>query len=100
MARRLTSLALGATLALGAYACSGGSKDEIVVGEFASLTGGTATFGRSSDAGVQLAVAEINAAGGVEIKGDDGKPVKKKIRVVVEDDQSKPEEAPTAGFKH
>ena len=44
----------------------------------------------SSDAGVQLAVDEINAAGGV---------LGKKIRVVVEDDQSKPEEAATAVLK-
>jgi branched-chain amino acid transport system substrate-binding protein len=71
-------------------ACKQNAADEIVVGEFASLTGGTATFGRSSDAGVQLAVAEINAAGGV---------LGKKLRVVVEDDQSKPEEARTAVLK-
>ncbi len=71
-------------------ACSKSAEDEIVVGEFASLTGGTATFGRSSDAGVRLAIDEINASGGL---------LGKKLRVVVEDDQSKPEEARTAVLK-
>ena len=83
---------LGAVLLV--VAAIGGCKrqaaDEIIVGEFASLTGGTATFGRSSDAGVQLAVKEINDAGGL---------LGKKLRVVVEDDQSKPEEARTAVLK-
>jgi branched-chain amino acid transport system substrate-binding protein len=70
--------------------CKQQASNEIVVGEFASLTGGTATFGRSSDAGVQLAVKEINDAGGL---------LGKKVRIVVEDDQSKPEEARTAVLK-
>jgi len=89
MARRLSAvLVAAAVLSLGG--CRKNSADEIVVGEFASLTGGTATFGRSSDRGVELAVDEINAAGGV---------LGKKLRVVVEDDQSKPEEARTAVLK-
>lgn len=88
MMRRLSALIAALALSLGA--CKGNPTDEIVVGEFASLTGGTATFGRSSDAGVQLAVTEINAAGGL---------LGKKLRVVVEDDQSKPEEARTAVLK-
>ncbi|MFM2295514.1 MAG: hypothetical protein RLZZ350_1927 [Verrucomicrobiota bacterium] len=37
----------------------------IKVGEYASLTGGTATFGISSHEGTLLAIEEINAAGGV-----------------------------------
>src|SRR5471032_2856971 len=37
----------------------------IKVGEFASLNGSEAAFGRSSHNGTQLAVDEINAAGGV-----------------------------------
>ena len=77
-------------LLLALAACSGGSGDEIVIGEFASLTGGTATFGRSSHAGTEVAVEEANAAGGL---------LGKKIRLVVEDDQSKPEEARTAVLK-
>ena len=62
----------------------------IKVGQFVSLTGGTATFGQSTDRGVQLALTEINAAGGVL-----GKPIK----VLTEDTQSKPEEAKTSVLK-
>jgi branched-chain amino acid transport system substrate-binding protein len=60
---------------------------EIVIGEYGSLTGGTATFGISTDEGVRLALDEINAKGGV---------LGRQVRVVVTDDQSKPEEAVTA----
>lgn len=62
------------------------SAAEIVVGEFASLSGGTASFGQSSHKGTQMAVDEINAAGGV---------LGKQIRLVTEDDQSKAGEAAT-----
>ena len=54
---------------------------DIPVGEYASLTGSEATFGINSDNGVQLAAEEINNAGGV---------LGRKIKLVVEDDQSKP----------
>ncbi len=64
--------------------------DEIRIGEFGSLTGGTATFGISTHEGVMLALRDINAAGGLL-----GKPV----RVITEDNQSKPEEAVTAVLK-
>ena len=62
-------------------------KDEVVLGEFGSLTGVTATFGKSTQRGIEMALEEANQAGGIE-----GIP----IRIVVEDDQSKPEEAATA----
>ena len=63
------------------------SSDEIIVGHFASMTGPTATFGQSADAGIRLAVEEINAAGGVNGK---------KITIITEDDQSKTEDATKA----
>jgi branched-chain amino acid transport system substrate-binding protein len=62
-----------------------GSK--IVVGHFASLTGGEATFGISTDNGIKLAIEERNAKGGV--KG-------KQIVLVTIDDASKTNEAATA----
>lgn len=58
------------------------AAEDIIVGSFASLTGTEATFGVNSNNGVQLAADEINAAGGV-LNG-------RKIRLIVEDDQSKP----------
>lgn len=74
-------------VAMLAAAVSCGPKlnpNEIRVGEFGSLTGGQATFGTSTDNGIQLAVAEINAAGGVNGKT---------FKVIAYDDQGKPEQA-------
>ncbi len=74
-------------------ACTGGGADapkEIVIGEYGSLTGTAATFGISTREGIDLATEEQNAKGGI---------AGVKIRVVVEDDQSKPEEAATAVSK-
>jgi len=55
------------------------AADPFRVGEFASLTGASASFGQSSHKGTELAVEEINAAGGVL-----GRP----IELITEDDQS------------
>jgi branched-chain amino acid transport system substrate-binding protein len=90
---RRRAAAFAAAIATTLAACSGGGtsgqggSEEILVGEFGSLTGGTATFGQSTHNGVTMAFDEINAAGGV---------LGKKLKVLVEDDQSKPEEAATA----
>jgi len=64
---------------------------DIVVGMYGSLTGDGASFGQSSLAGTQLAVEEINAAGGL-LGG-------RQIRLIVEDNQSRPEEAANAVTK-
>lgn len=86
MNRRLSfSLVCAAALALAG--CQKSSTDEIVVGEFASLTGKEATFGQSSHEGTVLAVEEINAAGGV---------LGKKIKLLTEDNQSKAGESANA----
>jgi len=65
-------------------------SNEIVIGEYGALTGPIASFGQSTHKGITLAIDEANAAGGV---------LGKKIRLVVEDDQGKPEEALTAVTK-
>ena len=65
-------------------------SNEIVIGEYGSLTGTTATFGISTRNGVDLAIDEVNQAGGI---------LGKKVRVIVEDDQGKPEEAQTVVTK-
>ena len=83
--RVLLPLALIAALA--ALAGCAKREAEIKVGEYGSLTGSTATFGISSKNGIELFVDNLNAQGGVGGK---------KIHVLVEDDQSKPEEAATA----
>ncbi len=55
------------------------AQEEIVIGEYASLTGGSASFGQSSHKGTALAVDEINAAGGV---------LGEKLKLITDDDQS------------
>jgi branched-chain amino acid transport system substrate-binding protein len=79
-------LALVGTI-LTSSSCSRKQEPGIPVGQFASLTGGQASFGQSTDKGVQLALAEINAAGGVL-----GQP----LRIITKDNQSKPGETSTA----
>src|SRR4051812_965480 len=66
---------------------SGGDTSDIKVGEYGSMTGSEATFGVSTHDGVQLAVKERNAAGG--IKG-------RKIKLTSYDDQGKSQEVVTA----
>src|SRR5262245_28575833 len=92
MKNKLTLFALSIAL-LASISCSkkaAEESNEIVFGEYGSLTGTTATFGTSTRNGVDLAIEEINKAGGV---------LGKQIRVVVEDDQGKPEEAQTVVTK-
>ena len=44
------------------------AQEEIKIGHYGSLTGSEATFGQSTSNGLKLAIAEINAAGGVNGK--------------------------------
>ena len=91
--KRLTLIvilvALGFTVAI--TGCkndsSSGSSNTIIIGEYASLTGGTATFGTSSHKGLILAVEQVNAAGGL---------FGKQIKVETADDRSDANEAVTA----
>ncbi len=55
------------------------AQEEIIIGEYASLTGGSASFGQSSHKGTALAIEEVNKAGGV---------LGKKLKLITEDDQS------------
>jgi branched-chain amino acid transport system substrate-binding protein len=67
------------------------STGDILIGLYGSLTGDGASFGISSREGAELAVDEVNKAGGL-LGG-------RKIKLLVEDDQSKPEEASNAVTK-
>ncbi|MEO8512227.1 MAG: ABC transporter substrate-binding protein [Ignavibacteria bacterium] len=66
--------------------CNKGTGDEILIGEYGSLTGPNATFGISSTNGLKLAVEEINGSTGL---------LGKKIKLISYDDQGKPSEAQT-----
>jgi branched-chain amino acid transport system substrate-binding protein len=94
---RALRLLLACALVVTAASCerrseSGGATTtgDILVGFYGSLTGDGASFGQSSREGAELAVDELNAAGGVL-----GRPLK----LLVEDDQSRPEEASSAVTK-
>src|SRR5579859_6031371 len=81
------------TLAVMGLGLSCGPKqnaNEILIGEYGSLTGAQATFGTSTRDGSQLAVDQINAAGGVNGKT---------LKLVILDDEGKPEEAALAVTK-
>jgi branched-chain amino acid transport system substrate-binding protein len=92
------SVLAGALILVASVACERKSTTtaetttgDILVGLYGSLTGDGASFGQSSREGVELAVEEINKAGGL-LGG-------RKIKLLVEDDQSKPEEASNAVTK-
>ena len=70
-------------LAVGLVFAGGFSShaQEIVIGQYASLTGSEATFGINSSNGVALALEEVNKTG---VLGG------RKIKIITEDDQSKP----------
>jgi branched-chain amino acid transport system substrate-binding protein len=72
---------------LGIFALSTAfAQEAIKVGEFASLTGGNASFGQQSHKGTALAIDEINSVGGV---------LGKKLQLITEDDQSAAGQAAT-----
>jgi branched-chain amino acid transport system substrate-binding protein len=89
-ARKTSRLALGLGLSLAIVLASMGekaaaqSKSPYVLGAVLSLSGPVAANGVPTKDGIEVAVKEINAAGGI-----DGHP----IEVLFEDDQSKPDQA-------
>ena len=93
-ARDLVNLAIGAAVLALLAGCnknagpagSAQQRNEIVVGEYGSLTGGKADFGITTDRGIQLAAGQLNASGGI---------LGKKIRVIAQDDQGNADQVAT-----
>ena len=80
----LPAAAVGLLLLFGA-ACAPGVDDSVIrLGEYDAMTGDTATFGQTTHEGIQMAVDELNAGGGIGGK---------KIQLITEDDQGKPDQA-------
>lgn len=77
---RVSSLALGFSLALAGSAAA----QDITIGVVGPLTGQYASFGKQLKDGAELAVADINAAGGV---------LGKKIKLEIGDDACDPKQA-------
>lgn len=72
--------------------CTGntGNANEVKIGINYELSGDVATYGQSSVDGIELAIEQINAAGGINGK---------KIKVVKYDNKSEPAEATTLATK-
>lgn len=83
----LSLLALCGLLTLPGCPGPGATTNEILIGHYGSLSGSEATFGKSTDNGIQMAVEEINAAGGIGGK---------KVRLITYDDKGDAKEAGNA----
>ena len=84
-AAAVLALALPACGSAGSASSGGGSSDPIVLGTTLPLTGSLGVFGPALQAGYQQAVADINAAGGVDVGG-----TKRPLKLVVKDSKSDP----------
>jgi branched-chain amino acid transport system substrate-binding protein len=87
--RLLLGTAFAALLApFGQLGCGNPGTDELLLGEYGSLTGNDSNFGQSTKNGIEIALQELAAKSGGKIGG-------LPVRVIVEDDQGRPEEAAT-----
>ncbi|MEW6280327.1 MAG: ABC transporter substrate-binding protein [Candidatus Eremiobacterota bacterium] len=73
-----------------AYAEKAVDGDTIKIGVYLPITGQAATFGEGTKAGMELAADEVNARGGI---------LGKKIDLIFEDTEGKPDKAAAAGQK-
>lgn len=80
-------LALAALLSLGTIGCGNSNSNEVVIGGIFPLSGGVAVYGVECKNGIDLAIEEINAAGGI-----DGK----MIKLISEDDEGNPDKTVNA----
>jgi len=96
-AKKIVTLLIIAVFAVVAFAgCSGGKEseytepDEIIIGANYELSGAVAQYGAMTMEGIQLAVDEINAAGGINGK---------QVRLVVIDNKSDNNESKTVATR-
>ncbi|MCE5235638.1 MAG: ABC transporter substrate-binding protein [Clostridiaceae bacterium] len=90
MNRKIALFLAAAMVAALISGCGAKSADTYKIGVNLELSGGVATYGQSTLVGIEMAVAEINAAGGIN-----GKPVE----LVKYDNKSDPAEATTIATK-
>lgn len=81
-----------ATLILGMFAAPAFAADVIKIAITGPFSGGSAPMGTSMRDGAKLAIAEINAAGGISIAGKN-----KKIEIIERDDEGKNERGALIG---
>ena len=83
-------MAMGLALTLALAGCGGGKKDAgdtVKIGGNLEMTGGSASYGASAKNGIELALKQINAKGGINGK---------KLALVVADNKSEATEATNA----
>ncbi|NLM28310.1 MAG: ABC transporter substrate-binding protein [Clostridiaceae bacterium] len=88
--KRLLTLCVCFLIAVTLIGCSKGNQNEIRIGINYELSGGVATYGQSSVEGIEMAIEEINNAGGINGK---------KIVPIKYDNKSEPAEATTLANK-
>lgn len=86
----MTTLAAGVFTGCGKSEKAAGGGDDVKVGALFELTGNVANYGKSTFNGVQMAVDEINAKGGINGK---------KVTLVQADNKSEPSESGNAATK-
>jgi len=84
--RRAGTLAVVAAAALGTVACGAAESTDVKLGAILSLQGAGSPYGQSIHRGVEMAVEEINAAGGVDVFEIGQMP----LTLLVRDAQSQP----------
>ena len=90
--KKIIGLGLTLTLVTAAFTgCGTKESDSFLIGGIGPLTGEAASYGTSVKQGAEIAIKEINEAGGVTV-GDK----KIKLELQFEDDQAAPENAVTA----
>jgi branched-chain amino acid transport system substrate-binding protein len=86
--RFMYAVALGAVLCLLTFAGTSPAEDTLKVGAMFSQTGTGSAVGKIQVEAVKLAVKEVNEKGGVTVGGK-----KKKVELVLRDDETKPDVA-------
>lgn len=82
--KRFWVVGLGLVLALGLASAQGSASGPIKIGALNILSGNFASYGKASKEGIQLAVDEINARGGV---------LGRQLKLILVDSQAKPDVA-------
>jgi branched-chain amino acid transport system substrate-binding protein len=86
--RRILGLAAATALAGTALAGPAFAQETVTIGWTGPLSGGAALYGKNTLQGLEMAVKEVNDAGGLEVGGK-----KVKVEVVALDDKYSPSEA-------
>lgn len=94
MTRVLNCLALSFLAALSLSACGGPRQPEIRIGVVAELTGDMPAVGASCQNAAEMAAAEINAAGGLQVGA-----AKLPVKLFVEDNAGKADQSASAAQK-